>query len=259
MSMRRIITFDRFLQRVFEQFGKGVVLKGGYAMELRLPIARTTKDIDLSLTDISLYSKSRSEQNESMFESLVKACRLDLGDFFAFEVSGPVMELDAPYGGARFNVKATVAAKEFANFHVDLAIGDATVSPIEVSKPEQFLEFAGIQTSDYRLIPREQHFAEKLHAYTRTDLKHNTRVKDLVDMVLLIKSGMNTKRLRTAIQKTFERRSSHSLPKTLKAPPEIWERPYKELATRCKITTNIEEAFDYVDSYFKDYISDLPD
>ena len=39
------------------------------------------------------------------------------------------------------------------------------------------------------MIGREQQFAEKLHAYTLPRNSANSRVKDLVDMALLIGSG----------------------------------------------------------------------
>ncbi len=41
------VLFERFLARVYEAVGDAVILKGGFAMELRLSRARTTKDIDM--------------------------------------------------------------------------------------------------------------------------------------------------------------------------------------------------------------------
>jgi hypothetical protein len=52
--LRRQVAFDRFLARLFPKGPKGTypwILKGGYAMELRIRSARTTKDIDLTLHD----------------------------------------------------------------------------------------------------------------------------------------------------------------------------------------------------------------
>jgi uncharacterized membrane protein YciS (DUF1049 family) len=50
--LRRQVAFDRLLARLF-QAGQPLalpwVLKGGYAMELRIKAARTTKDIDLTM------------------------------------------------------------------------------------------------------------------------------------------------------------------------------------------------------------------
>ena len=52
--LRLQVAFDRFLARFFPKGPKGTypwILKGGYAMELRMRSARTTKDIDLTLHD----------------------------------------------------------------------------------------------------------------------------------------------------------------------------------------------------------------
>ena len=58
--LRRQVAFDRFLASLFPQESKGTypwVLKGGYAMELRIRSARTTKDIDLTLHDGTRLAK----------------------------------------------------------------------------------------------------------------------------------------------------------------------------------------------------------
>jgi hypothetical protein len=47
--VRRQAAFDRFLCRLFAKPDAPWLLKGGYAMELRLKTARTTLDIDLAL------------------------------------------------------------------------------------------------------------------------------------------------------------------------------------------------------------------
>jgi hypothetical protein len=58
--LRRQVAFDRFLARLFPKGPKGTypwILKGGYAMELRIRSARTTKDIDLTLDDGTRLAK----------------------------------------------------------------------------------------------------------------------------------------------------------------------------------------------------------
>ncbi len=62
MRLRRMVAFDRLLARLFskqseqerqEEQETPWLLKGGYAMELRLGYrARTTRDIDLTLPDL---------------------------------------------------------------------------------------------------------------------------------------------------------------------------------------------------------------
>ena len=66
--LRREVGFDRFLARIFSKGPKAAyawVLKGGYAMELRVQSARTTKDLDLTMHDgthLSKDAKARREQ-----------------------------------------------------------------------------------------------------------------------------------------------------------------------------------------------------
>ena len=47
--LRRQVAFDRLLARLFHENHPSWLLKGGYAMELRLKSARTTRDIDLAI------------------------------------------------------------------------------------------------------------------------------------------------------------------------------------------------------------------
>ena len=50
--IRRHVAFDRLLSRLFAGQNAPWVLKGGYALELKLATARTTKDIDLGLDQL---------------------------------------------------------------------------------------------------------------------------------------------------------------------------------------------------------------
>jgi hypothetical protein len=49
MRLRRPVAFDRLLSRLFAGRSGDLILKGGYALELQLNHARTTKDIDFSI------------------------------------------------------------------------------------------------------------------------------------------------------------------------------------------------------------------
>jgi hypothetical protein len=74
------------------------------------------------------------------------------------------------------------------------------------------------KTESVRALTGEQQFAEKLHAYTLPRSNMNTRVKDLVDMVLLFESGkLNALATAEAFKLTFERRSTHEIPLSLPA------------------------------------------
>jgi hypothetical protein len=106
------------------------------------------------------------------------------------------------------------------------------------------LGFAGINPTKFVAISKEQQFAEKLHAYTLLRLEgKNSRVKDIVDMALLLRLGtLDKERLREAIGTTFTLRDTHALPALLPDPPVSWEGPYRTLAAECDLDWTLQEA-----------------
>src|SRR5205814_1411738 len=92
--LMREVAFDRLLARLFTQKSAPWILKGGYAMELRIKEARATKDIDLALRE-SLGTGNDRPLNEAILEALVEAAEQDLGDFFAFVIGEAMQDLDA--------------------------------------------------------------------------------------------------------------------------------------------------------------------
>ena len=83
-QVRLQVAFDRLLARLFIQDPSPWILKGGYAMQLRIVHARATKDIDLSLRDMKLLSGNIADQNEAIFETLREKLAFDLNDYFIF-------------------------------------------------------------------------------------------------------------------------------------------------------------------------------
>ena len=241
--LRRQVSFDRLLARLFSEPKAPWLLKGGYAMELRLRSARTTKDIDLSLP-------GEVERKGDVLERLQDRAATDMGDYFTFAIGHPQMDLDgAPEGGSRYPVIASLAGRVFTKFHLDVGIGDAIVRPTEVVRGRDWLEFAGIPLVPCIAISREQQFAEKLHAYTRQRERANSRVKDLVDMALLVKMGLpESPKLKEAIQMTFEQRGTHAVPTAFPDPPESWRQPYAQLAGECGLEWTIDESVQAVAS-----------
>jgi hypothetical protein len=248
--LRRQVAFDRLLARLFQAAQPLTlpwVLKGGYAMELRIEAARTTKDIDLTMcSDFSSGEKKDDKKNLAVLENLQEAAAFSSDDFFVYTIGEPIADLDAaPYGGARFPVEARLDGRVFVGFHLDVGIGDAVMEPLEVIEGRDWLGFAGIASPSLYMIPREQQFAEKLHAYTLPRPRAvNTRVRDLVDMVLLIRSEtLAHNKVTEAIRVTFERRKTHALPDTLPVPPPEWQNPYRALARECDLSSQLEDAF----------------
>jgi hypothetical protein len=105
-----------------------VALERGYAMELRLRTARTTKDID-----ISLPAEMVDTFDGDVIKRVQESARIELVDFFTFVIGESQLDLNAaPQGGARYPVVASIAGRVFTKFHLDVGIGDAVVQPTEL-------------------------------------------------------------------------------------------------------------------------------
>ena len=238
---------ERLLARLFARPNPPWVLKGGFAMELRYrPKARTTRDVDLTAATSSNLVQIR--------ELLQEASALDLGDHLEFRIGTARRELPgAPEGGARFPVEALLVGKVFGRFHVDVGIGDHVGGEPEVLIGEDLLGFAGVEPARALAIPKAQQFAEKLHAYTYAwDDRENTRVKDIVDLVLLIERGeLDADDVAVAIRETFARRDAHPVPRELSAPPPSWVSEFPALAQQADLSTpDLNAAFEVVARYF---------
>src|SRR5580704_15753789 len=88
--LRRQVSFDRLLARLFREEPAPWVLKGGYALELRFRAARATVDIDLTLERVEATAAG-GETNRIVREMLQSAADLYLRDWFEFVVGPPVM------------------------------------------------------------------------------------------------------------------------------------------------------------------------
>jgi hypothetical protein len=168
--LRRQVAFDRLLARMFDpslSVRQCWVLKGGYALEMRFHEARSTRDLDFSVR-AGVGAFPLAGGTDALLEHLRLAAQVHLPDFFSFTVGGAMMTLDqAPEGGARFPVDARLDGRTFVKFHVDLGVGDEIIGPLEELVGEDWLGFGGIGPAVATVLSKEQHWAEKLHAYTR--------------------------------------------------------------------------------------------
>ena len=251
VRLRRHLAFDRLLIRLFNMKRCPWVLKGGYAMELRIQCARATKDIDLAMFEHLVSSKDFEKQSSAIHELLVSAAALDLNDFFRFEIFQASMPLKGPpEGGMRFPVNSLLEGKTFARFHIDIGVGDTQIKPLEKLKSRDWLGFAGIKTIPFPTISKEQQFAEKFHAYTMSG-QDNSRVKDLVDMILLIQEGkMSKSKVKESIIAVFNSHKFSQIPSKLNPPPPAWPPTFSKLADECEIKITIKEAFQMLDSFY---------
>lgn len=232
---RQVVVFTRLIARINAAFGDATVLKGGFALEIRLELARTTRDIDLALFG----------SDANLLERLQAAGQLDLKDFMTFEIqpnknTPEISGDDVLYGGKRFRAECKLAGKIYgARFGLDIVLGGKMLGAPSSITAESFLDFAGIPAPVVRVVPVETHLAEKLHAYTLPRTTENARVRDLPDMALLgtvRDTALVPQRLRDAFQLTFDARATHKLPNQLPSPPANWMELYKELPhpTTCR-------------------------
>jgi hypothetical protein len=142
-------------------------------------------------------------------------------------------------------VEARLAGRTYVKFHLDVSAGDVLREPYELLSGRDWLGFAGIAGAIFPAVLPDEQFAEKLHAYTLPRAgRENTRVKDLVDMGLLIeRAKLDTARLPNAIRETFQRRRTHEMPATLAPPPAYWSSTFAEMAAECGLEPNAERCF----------------
>ncbi len=260
--LRRQVAFERFLARIFRQSDAGWLLKGGYAMELRLQRpGRTTLDIDLmatSIEELAIAADHRKGREAiTAYERLQELAETDLGDFFRYFLARPKPITTAPGGGLRCSVDCRVGPRPFTGFHLDVSLGDVVLGEPEWVGTRGLLDFAGIPTCSVPLMSAAQQIAEKLHAYTYPwEGRQNTRVKDLVDLVLLLEAQPpDDEDIRAAIEATFGHRGTHLVPQRLPRPPESWLEPFKALAGELSLPVQtLPEAFRHVDEKWSKWL-----
>ena len=252
--LRRTVAFNRFLARIFAGKPSPWVLKGGYAMELRLHNARATQDIDLGFRGAPVTGGEN--QSDYIQRLLAKAAQANKGDFFSFEIGGVQRELDGPlYGGARYPVRALVDGRLFVAFHVDTAVGDYLPEEVETVFEADLLRFAGVKPAEFPMLPREVQFAEKLHSYTMPRSVPNSRVRDLVDMALLIREGrISPAKAQVSLKAVFARRKSHDIPAVLEPAPDRWDKSFAEMAEECGLKIDLKAGFEILNRFYAELI-----
>ncbi len=220
------VAMERFLARTAHVLGDRALLKGGYALELRLARARATRDVDLALRDVATHD---------VLEAVRDAGAVDLGDHLTYlvEETTAAKPAGAPYGGQRLTVVPLLGGRRFQPFPLDVGLGDAIPEQADTLRGGIDLSFAGLSLLETPAIPVEVHLAEKLHALSlpHLDDRENSRVKDLVDVMLLRSDAyVDVSRVRVAVVATFERRATHPMPERFELPLVAWETPYRRFA-----------------------------
>jgi predicted nucleotidyltransferase component of viral defense system len=222
--LRKRVVFERLLAHLHAVAPDAWVLKGGFALELRLGTrARTTKDIDVDW----------AIGEDEAIELLLVAAAVTLDDRLEFTVERSQTADDLPGGGQRWTVTATLAGREFERVAIDIGFATEPVLEPETIASSHLLDFADIPPIWVPIVAIEQHVAEKLHAYTRTYAADapSSRVKDLVDLVVIAHTiTIDAARLAHAIRDIFERRATHPVLHVVPPPPSDWEPGWRKLA-----------------------------
>lgn len=234
-------TMERLLARIATTLGDRALLKGGYALELRLAHARATQDLDLAI---------RALPADEILEALRDAAATKADDHLTFRIerTSRAMADGAPHGGRRLTVVPNLGGRRFMPFPLDVGVGDALPAHHDVLRGGIDLAFAGLAPLEVHAIPVEVHLAEKLHALSRprTQGRPNSRVKDLVDVMLLMRDELPSAAvMRQAVHATFETRATHRLPHHIPVPVERWRGQYERFAHALELApeaATIEEA-----------------
>lgn len=230
---RKRLAFDRLLARLVAVAADRWLLKGGFALDLRLTErARATKDIDLDWRDCK----------DELMDTLLDAADHDAGDFFTFRVERAGPPEDQLGGSRRFRVSASLAGREFETFLLDIGYRVISAAGIEALTTPDLLAFAGLPPVTVPALPLETQVAEKLHAYTRiyADAQPSSRTKALVDLVLISElASFDATSLQRAILQIFTVRGTHPVPETLPPPPPDWSTPFGELARTVGLPTDL--------------------
>ncbi|HEY9078063.1 MAG TPA: nucleotidyl transferase AbiEii/AbiGii toxin family protein [Anaerolineaceae bacterium] len=223
IRLRKLVAFDRFLARLMKSQPNQWIVKGGLAIQLRFhERARTTKDIDLLV----------QLQDQVVYPALQSASKVDVGDWFSFQIAQSPRESDGEFGGVRYPVRTFLDGRTFEDFHIDVGIGDPMVEPVNYLSTPPLLEFAGLEPTRVPCFPITQQIAEKFHAYTRPHLSgESSRMKDLVDIMLLAElEDIYGATLHEALQATFQFAGTHRLPGQVPPPPPSWAIAFQKVA-----------------------------
>jgi hypothetical protein len=231
---RKRVAFDRLLARLAATAPDRWLLKGGFALDLRLAErARATKDIDIDW----------QAAEDELLDTLIEAAERDMSDFFSFGIERTGPPEDRLGGSHRFRVSAILAARQFETFLLDGGFRPESTTQTDTLRTPDLLSFAGIEPVSIRVIPLGLKGAERLHACNRfyEGTRSSTRAKDLIDLVLIAELfTLDAVTLRATIKETFTSRGTHHPPPSLPPPPQEWRIPYRQLAQDVGVAEDLD-------------------
>lgn len=231
--IRNRYVFHRVLARLSSD--PAWILKGGFALECRLGLrARSTKDLDVLLEGREAVSVLELQ------DLLDEALEMDLGDGFTFDVPTPrpVRAEDVEPATWRVVITARCFGDEFGKVVIDVVLGSAGDESVDVIELPTILDERPVPM---RAIDTARHAAEKFHAYARIYAaeRPSSRVKDLVDIVLLSEAGLlEPGSLGSAIRQVFRERDGSEAPTLLPDPPRDWGPTFTRMAAEIDLAVS---------------------
>jgi len=155
---RKRVAFDRLLARLNDAVPDRWLLKGGFALDLRLhERARTTRDVDIEWQTVE----------EQLLDALIEATSVDVGDYFAIQVERTATPPDRLGGSHRFRVTATLAGRPFETFLLDIGLRSDPITEYDTLATPDLLAFAEIEPAHIRAIPAHCGEAARVHPSLR--------------------------------------------------------------------------------------------
>lgn len=248
---RRQVMVECFLARVETADPGRWVLKGAVALEVRLgPGARATRDVDLGLR-----SDVTGDGFDALVDRLVGILAIETDDFFVFRVRDVRRLAIASFGDvARARIAVQLAGREFGGFQVDIAGRAHELYDTERLVMPGHLRFAGIDPPDIEVVVLDRHIAEKFAGMTKQfGDRENTRVRDLVDVVLLHEHGLvEPTKVAPAVQRVWAERGEE-VPSRLPPFPPAWPDRYARMVGELEIdAVTFADAVLIVDRIWRD-------
>lgn len=238
-SRRSEIAYRRLVARMYETQPDRWILKGGFALILRLDPSRTSNDIDVTYV-------AEAGEHALALEALDEAVDCDLDDFFSFEI---VRVGEETQDRARpVTVLSRLGVREFTRFRVDLSVPQPDVPAERVEAPP----LSGVEEIDglpsVLVLAWPQQLADKICAiFEQHGDDPSSRVRDLADLGMVARQidGLKGDELIAALRAEETRRRDRSLPEGL--PPTFSLPETQALAWRrnfAKASRNAPISFD---------------
>ena len=186
--------FERFLYRLsISKYCMNFIMKGGFLLENIVGInARTTMDIDLK----AVAAELSDEELVAIFSEIGNIDASDETTYVVLGISNIAAELK--YGGKSVKIEARLKNLKKV-FTVDIAQGDV-VTPY----PQKYIYKSAVDKSEFEILAYtpETIIAEKFETLIAKGMS-NSRAKDLFDIHILLKRGVDLNRLNAALVNTF--------------------------------------------------------